>query len=243
MAERPTATRNDLSLYDRHGAAWWDDSSTAFRSLRSVKDFRFRALVARYGPRLDGIGLVDLGCGGGLLAIPLAERGARVTGVDISRPSLSTAAAEAHRRGVRCRFVQCDLRNTGLPEASADLVLLSDVLEHVTPPQDALAECARLLKPGGHAFVNTINRTIRARILAVTLAEGLGYVPCGTHDPALFVRPAELRSMAADVGLRCTSMIGESVRILPTLRARAIVLRPSRGLGVSYSAHFVKEPR
>jgi 2-polyprenyl-6-hydroxyphenyl methylase/3-demethylubiquinone-9 3-methyltransferase len=206
-----------------------------------VKAYPLRALERRWGARLDGLHLVDLGCGGGLLSLPLAERGACVTGIDLSGASLQAADAEAKRRGLAFRSATADLAQTPLADGCADLVVLSDVLEHVTPPRGAIDEAARLLKPGGRMYVNTINRTWRARVLAIWLAEGLRFVPPGTHDARLFVRPSELRQMAEDAGLRVESLAGEAPRLLATLRSRAIELRPSRSLAVGYGAFLSKE--
>jgi 2-polyprenyl-6-hydroxyphenyl methylase/3-demethylubiquinone-9 3-methyltransferase len=232
--------RNDLGIYERAAADWWNPSAPTFRSLHRAKEFHLEVLLAAWGPSLPGATLVDLGCGGGLLAVPLAERGAEVIGVDLGLEGLRAAAREAGRRGVPCEFLRADLTRTPLPPACADFVVLSDVLEHLPTPAAALAEASRLLKTDGQLFANTINRTWRARILAVTLAEQLRLLPPGTHDPRLFVRPDELVGAARAHGLRVESLHGERVRVLATVRGWAIRLKRCRGLGVSYSAFFVK---
>ncbi len=238
---RAARARNDLRIYDREAAAWWDSASPAFRSLHRVKDFHLALLARHWGERLDGRRIVDLGCGGGLLALPLSERGATVIGVDSSEGSVTAARAEARHAGASCRFLVADLVHTPFADGSADDVVLSDVLEHLDTPQQAIAEASRLLVPGGRLYVNTINRTLRSRCIAVSLAEGLGLVPRGTHDPALFVRPAELTEFAARAGLRTVRLIGEAPRLFTTLAKRAIALRESRSLAIAYSAFFVKE--
>src|SRR5690606_22381498 len=214
------AARNDLDLYDRFADQWWDPSSAAFRSLHNVKRHYLAVLAEAWGERLDGQRIADLGCGGGLLAIPLAERGAEVVGIDRSLPSLAVARRAAERRGLACRFTAGDIADAPLAGASCDAVVLSDVLEHVADPAAVIAECRRLLRPGGRLFVTTINRTRRAHLLAVTLAEGLGLVPRGTHDPAMFVRPAELRAMAEQVGLQVDALAGDSPRLWQSLVTR-----------------------
>ncbi len=232
-------TRNDLTIYDRHGDGWWRADDGAFRSLRAVNTFRLDWLLRHLPRPVLGMRVVDLGCGGGLLAVPLAERGARLIGLDLSRPSLRAAHARAPT-GVD--FACADVLRVPLADAVADLVLLADVVEHVPQWPRAVAQAARLLRPGGVLYVNTINRTRRARYLAVHLAEGLGLVPRGTHDPALFVRPRELCAIADMAGLRCHRIEGEAPRLFTTLRRRAIHLRPSRSLAVAYAALFVKNP-
>jgi 2-polyprenyl-6-hydroxyphenyl methylase/3-demethylubiquinone-9 3-methyltransferase len=233
----PTRTGNDLTIYDRHGDGWWREDDRTFRSLRAVSRFRLRWLLQRTPQTLAGALVADLGCGGGLLAVPLAAHGARVVGIDLSRNSL--AAARAHAGG-GALFVCADLTRCPLTDGCVDLALLADVLEHVAQWQAAVAEAARLLRPGGLLYVNTINRTKRARLLAVTLGEGLGLLPRGTHDPDLFVRPADLCAAAEASGLRCVALGGEAPRLLATLLAGEVKLRESRSLAVAYGAMFVK---
>lgn len=173
-------------LFDRAG--WWDPQCRAFGSLRSVSEFRLRLLADWLPGNWTGRVVVDLGCGGGLLGVPLAQRGARVIGVDLAR--------------------------------------------------QALAAAARLLRVGGHLFVNTIDRTLRSRVLAVTLGEGLGFIPRGTHQHAKFVRPAELDEFAASTGLRRVQRAGEGLALWATLRSGAVALRPSTSLAVAYAALY-----
>jgi len=230
--------RNDLDLYERYSDEWWDPRSSAFRSLRATKghhlDFLARTLPASDAARA----IVDLGCGGGLLSVPLARRGDRLVGVDLSPGSVVSAQRAADRARLDARFVQGDARRAPVSDACADLVLLSDVLEHVDDPRALFVEAARLVRPGGHLFTNTINSTRRAHLLAVTVAEGLGLVPRGTHDPALFVAPRLLDEAAAACGLERVAIEGEAPRLGRTIRTWTVHLRASRSLAVSYCALF-----
>ncbi|MCC6672462.1 MAG: methyltransferase domain-containing protein [Planctomycetes bacterium] len=233
--------RNDLTLYERHAAEWWDPRARAFASLRRTKEFQ-RAQLGRWlGPELAEALVVELGCGGGLLLCPLALHARAVVGIDLSLGSL--AAARDHlppgRRGL---FARGDALAPPLAGACADVVLISDVLEHVREPARMVAEAGRLLRPGGLLYVFTLNRTWRARLLAVHLAKGIGLVPRGTHDPALFLRPQEVRAMAQQAGLLPVHAEGAAPRLLDTLRSWAIALRPARALAVSYGMLFVKGP-
>lgn len=234
-----SARRNDLELYERHADQWWSADSRAFRSLRAVKEHQLARLRSLLGEASLGL-VVDLGCGGGLLGIPLAERAKLVVGVDRSAGSLRAASSEARRSARPCGFVQGDLLRAPLATGCADLVLLSDVIEHVEQPGAALAEAARLLRPGGFAFVNTINATRVARLLAVTVAEGLGLVPRGTHDARLFVSPARLTELASRAGLALRNLEGEAPRLWRTLARRAIHLRRSRSTRITFNALFEK---
>lgn len=233
---------NDLTLYERHAQGWWQEPAhAAFRSLRQVKALRLEQLEREWGGRLAAARVVDLGCGGGLLALPLAERGARVVGVDLSEGSLRAARSEARRRGIAASFLRADLRRVPLRSGSADLVLLSDVLEHVTDPASAVSEAARLLRPGGGLFVNTFDRSRAAALWVVHVAEGLALVPKGTHDARMFVRPAELESYARAARLRPVRLQRESPALLRTLLSWTIHLRESRR-GYAYTAFLEKEP-
>lgn len=229
---------NDLALYERAAGSWWDPRASEFRSLRAIQAARARRLAGTWGARLRGARLVDLGCGGGLLWAPLAEQGADVIGVDLSGASLRQA--RAHVGG---GVLRADLRRAPLIAGCADFVLLADVIEHVDRPEPALAEAARLLRAGGELFVSTINSTRRARFLAVWLAEGVGLVPRGTHDPRLFVAPQRLVALAAEQGLTLVELWGESVRPLRTLLRWTIALQVADDLSVAYCARFVRAGR
>jgi len=225
-------------LFDREG--WWDPDCRAFASLRRVSGFRFELLCRWLSGRWRGRTVVDLGCGGGLLAVPLAAAGARVVGVDRAPGALRAA----HARGERSMLpVIGDLQRSPLASACADVVLLADVLEHVESPAAAVAEAARLLRTGGHLFVNTINRTFRSRLLAIVLGEGLGFIPRGTHEHAAFVRPGELQRMARQSGLELVECVGETPRLWRTVREHSVVLRVSRSLAVGYAALFRRQRR
>lgn len=230
---------NDPTLYDRHADRWWVEGAGPFRSLQRVNRYRLAVVRRWFGGRIAGARVLDLGCGGGLLSVPLRDDGARLLGIDRSLPSL----AAARRQEAFATWVAGDAKSLPLADASVDLVLCSDVLEHVPGPARVLAEVARVLRPDGLAYVSTLNRTLRARLLAVTLAERIGLVPRGTHDPRLFLRPDELRAACADAGLRVERLAGEGTRLGATVRDWAIAPRPSRSLAVSYSALLARETR
>lgn len=222
-------------LFDR--ADWWDEGARAFASLRSVTTFRLELLRQWMPQGFAGRTVVDLGCGGGLLAVPLAREGAHVIGLDLAAKALRAARAQQPERLLAA---QADLAALPLAERSADVVLLADVLEHVDDPAAVVAQAAKVLRPGGALFVNTIHRTLRSRLFAITLGEGLGFIPRGTHQWRQFVRPDELDAMARAAGLVRVQRAGEAPRLLATLRAGAVVLRPSKSLAVGYAALFQK---
>ncbi len=228
---------NDLDLYEREAESWWDPTSHAFRSLHAVNSFRLRLLAEWLGTQFTGRTVVDLGCGGGLLAKFFVDSGARVIGLDISPSS----ARVASKHVAPATFVCADVLRAPIQDGVADVVLLSDVVEHVTDPARAVAEAARILRPGGVCFVSTLNRTWKARVFGVWLAEGLGLVPCGTHDARLFVTPSELSTWAAGDGLHVERLQGESLAWAATIRRWTVTLQRSTDTRVTYCASFRKD--
>ena len=233
--------RNDLDMYDRHASSWWDPTSRFAASLHGLNRLRLAHVMDEFGPNMQGMVVVDLGCGGGLFAEPLALRGAVVVGIDASAPSL--AVAQAHGVGIAgLRYELGDVRAPPVPSGCADLVCCADVLEHVDEWRRAVTAAAQLLRPGGKLYVSTINRTWRARLLAVYLAETLRVIPPGTHDPARFIRPSELTSAATAAGLHRPRYLGERLLIIPTLRAWAVRLAPGPSTAMGYAAWFQRGP-
>lgn len=225
---------NDLSIYSEFASEWWQPRSPRFRSLQNLTPFRLELITEACGD-LHGKTVYDLGCGGGLISIPLIERGANVTGVDLSGPSIEAARRASRGRG---RFIQGDITNLDFAPASADVVLLADVLDHISDYPKALAQAHRLVRPGGKVFVGTINRTTRAFIGAILLGEGLRLIPPGTHRFSMFIRPAELRRSANQVGLSHRRTFGERLDLFATLSRWAITMRRGSSLALAYSMVF-----
>ena len=225
---------NDLSIYERFASEWWEPQSPRFRSLQKVTEFRLQVIDNWFGS-VKGATVVDLGCGGGLLSVPMLERGANVIGVDLSSGSLETAKRMSNGKG---KYLQGDIRKVELPNGCADFVLLADVLDHIQDYFKALAEARRILKPGGLLYVNTINRTFRSWFFALLLGEGTGLIPRGTHDFRLFIRPHELAKAAKLQRFSLVEMQGEAPSISSTVRDWAITFRASNSKAVAYSALF-----
>lgn len=231
--------RNDLEIYEDNAAAWWSPTAREFRSLRSVGQYHLGLIEASWGAQLNDARVVELGCGGGWLALELDARGAHVSAVDRSKASIAAARQQSLIRCARARFFDSDLYFTPFTSGHFDFCVMTDVLEHLADPANALREAGRLLKPGGQLFVNTFDRNLVSALVVVHLAEGLGIVPRGTHDPKLFVRPRELAEYGASAGLDLLSLGWERPRLWQTLRTRVVQLRTSRR-GFGYHALLQK---
>ena len=202
----------DVARFAALAQAWWDPSG-AFAPLHALNPVRLayireRALVAfaRDGQArapFNGLRLLDIGCGGGLVAEPMARLGFQVTAIDAA-PEGSEAArvhADAQRLTIDYRAVTAEAL-VAAPEPPFDVVLALEIVEHVNDPRAFTADCARLLAPGGLLIMATLNRTLRSLALGKIAAEYLlRWAPVGTHDWRKFVTPGELRSVFAAAGL------------------------------------------
>ncbi len=192
--------RNDLTIYDAAAEQWWSDEIRWVRTLKNLVPGR----LGWFDRHIDWQGkrVLDLGCAGGFMAEALDARGARVTGIDPAERAIEAARAHAAARGRSIAYDTGVGEDLPYPDARFDAVVCVDVLEHVTDLGRVLAEVARVLAPGGLFLYDTINRNPLARLATVTLAEDvLRLLPRGTHDPALFIRPSELRRALAGAGL------------------------------------------
>ncbi len=227
--------RNDLGQYDDLAAEWWKPRGS-FAMLHWIA--AARAELIPPAPR-PGTVLADLGCGGGLMAPHARRLGYEHVGVDLT----TTALLQARARGVRP--VRGDVTRLPLADATAEVVVAGEILEHVADPVRVVQEAARVLRPGGRLVLDTIADTWLARLLVVELAERIpGLAPPGIHDPSLFVDPARLVRAAGEAGipLRLRGIrleVGSAVRWLLG-RAPAARLVPTRSLAVLFQGCGVK---
>ena len=145
---------------------------------------------------------LDVGCGGGYLSTLLASAGAQVTGIDLASGAIDAAKSRAQHDQLPIEYRQGDAMELPFPSGSFDLVVSTDVLVHVPNPRKAVSEMVRVLRPGGHIFFSSINRTWWARFVMLTLGERwLRIVPRGTHDAATFIAPKDLAVWFAEEGV------------------------------------------
>jgi 2-polyprenyl-6-hydroxyphenyl methylase/3-demethylubiquinone-9 3-methyltransferase len=192
--------RNDQTIYDRVADQWWSDEVRWVRTLKNLVPGRLKWFDRHF--EWSGKDVLDLGCAGGFMAEAMAERGARVTGIDPAAEAVAAARCHSSAMGLTTHY---DVgAGEALPYAAAnfDAVVCVDVLEHVANLSRVLAEIARVLRPGGVLLFDTINRNPIARLVTITVAEDvLRLLPKGTHDPALFIKPRELHHAIQGAGL------------------------------------------
>ena len=205
---------------------WWDPkgASAMLHTLNPVRLAYVRDRIAmhwqadEHGFRpLEGKSALDVGCGAGLLAEPLARMGAKVTAIDAAPELIEAAKAHAAGQGL-----SIDYRAVGveLLEVHYDLVTAMEVIEHVAEPQAFIDDLAARLAPGGLMILSTPNRTAWSKLLTITLAEGFGQIPKGTHDFDKFIDPDTMRGLLAHAGLEVIDFEG-------------IAMSPTRGLHLS----------
>ncbi|MEO8938459.1 MAG: bifunctional 2-polyprenyl-6-hydroxyphenol methylase/3-demethylubiquinol 3-O-methyltransferase UbiG [Burkholderiaceae bacterium] len=206
-ATTPNADPEELRKFGDLAHRWWDMSGE-FAPLHAINPLRLGWIAARAS--LQGARVVDIGCGGGILAESMAARGADVTGIDLSEKPLSVAALHGLESGIQVRYEKIAAEDLAAREPQRyDVVTCMEMLEHVPDPAAVVRACATLVRPGGHVFFSTINRNAKAYLFAVLGAEYLlRLLPKGTHDYQRFITPSELTRHARQAGLSMTSMTG-----------------------------------
>jgi 2-polyprenyl-6-hydroxyphenyl methylase/3-demethylubiquinone-9 3-methyltransferase len=203
-AAGPSVDIEEVERFSRMAADWWNPRGKfaplhRFNPVRLgfIRDRALASFGRDGGARrpFEGLRLLDIGCGGGLLSEPMARLGFEVTAVDASERNIGAAKAHAAEAGLDIRYLCSTIETLAEEDVTPfDVILNMEVIEHVADPGQFLKDCARMLAPGGLMIVATLNRTAKAMALAVIGAEHvLRWLPVGTHDWKKFVRPEELR--------------------------------------------------
>lgn len=224
----------EVAKFEALASRWWDKDSE-FKPLHDINPLRLDFIDARTG--LAGKRVLDVGCGGGILSEAMAHRGANVTGIDMGEAPLGVARLHAEESGVDITYRQVAVEAFADEHASSfDVVTCMEMLEHVPDPASVIEACSRLVRPGGHVFFSTINRTRKAHAFAIVGAEYvLKLLPRGTHDYAKFIRPSEMAAWCRASGLAVREQTGLTYN--PLLRQYRL---NSYDVSVNYMMHCRK---
>ncbi len=228
---RQNVDAGEVAKFDALAARWWDPDGE-FRPLHEINPLRLD-WIRQYAD-LNGRSVVDIGCGGGILAESMAAAGADVTGIDMAESPLAVARLHQVESGIDVDYRQTTAEELAATNAGQyDIVTCLEMLEHVPGPAQIIASVHTLLRPGGQAFFSTINRNPKSFALAIVGAEYvLKLLPAGTHEYRKFIRPSELDSWARDAGLELKASIG--MHYNPLTRDYSL----GAGLDVNYLMHF-----
>ncbi|MBY0264781.1 MAG: bifunctional 2-polyprenyl-6-hydroxyphenol methylase/3-demethylubiquinol 3-O-methyltransferase UbiG [Burkholderiales bacterium] len=222
----------ELDKFSELAHRWWDRNGE-FRPLHEINPLRL-GYIDRIAA-LKGKSVLDVGCGGGILAEAMAERGARVTGIDLADKPLKVAQLHLLESGLQIDYRRIAVEALAAESPAAyDVVTCMEMLEHVPDPASVISACAALLKPGGHAFFATLNRNPKSYLFAIIGAEYiLNLLPRGTHDYARFIKPSELSSQCRNAGLDTINLIGMTYNPL----TRIYALGADTGVNYILAAH------
>lgn len=225
---------SEIRKFESIAHRWWDPESE-FKPLHAINPLRLNYIDDR--AHLKNKRVLDVGCGGGILAESMARRGAKVTGIDLGEGPLSVASLHALDSQVEVDYQQIAVEALAEREAGQyDVVTCMEMLEHVPAPELVIRACAQLVKPGGNVFFSTINRNPKAFMLAVIGAEYLlSMLPRGTHEYAKFIRPSELEYAARQAQLSLKDISGMTYN--PMFQS----YRLGKDIDVNYLMHFTKE--
>ena len=212
VAHKTTRDEAEIEKFDRIASEWWDVNGE-FSMLHKINPVRLdyiKKLVLKHSSQktLKGLKILDIGCGGGLVSVPIHNMGANVTCLDASENNIKTARAYAKRKNLDIKFVHSEIENLKSRE-KFDVILALEIVEHVSDYQLFLSQAVKYLKQGGLIIISTINRTPKSLLLAKFVAEYvLRMVPAGTHDWNKFLKPSEIQHTMHELGLKQYAISG-----------------------------------
>jgi len=203
----------EIAKFEELASRWWDPDSE-FKPLHEINPLRLEYIDRRSS--LKGKTVVDVGCGGGILAESMALKGANVLGIDMGKAPLSVASLHKLESGAELEYQQITAEELADKEPGQyDVVTCMEMLEHVPDPASVIAACSKLVKPDGHVFFSTINRNPKSYLFAIVGAEYImQMLPKGTHDYSKFIKPSELENWARNADLHLRELTGMSYNLL-----------------------------
>ncbi len=198
----------EIDKFAALASRWWDPESE-FKPLHAINPLRLNWIIQQSGS-LAGKSVLDVGCGGGILAESMAKAGGKVTGIDLAQQSLTVAKLHGLESGIAVDYQTISAEDMAAQRpAGFDVVTCMEMLEHVPDPGSVVQACARLVKPGGHVFFSTLNRNPKSFLFAIVGAEYLlRMLPKGTHSYENFIKPSELAASARQAGLTVNQLAG-----------------------------------
>jgi 2-polyprenyl-6-hydroxyphenyl methylase/3-demethylubiquinone-9 3-methyltransferase len=227
------ADPKELAKFSELAHRWWDPAGE-FRPLHQINPLRLAWIEGK--ARLAGKAVLDVGCGGGILAEAMARTGARVKGIDLAERPLKVAELHRLESGVAVEYEAASAEDLATREPGRyDVVTCMEVLEHVPDPSSTVRACAALARPGGQLFFATINRNPKSYLFAIVGAEYvLGLLPKGTHDYAKLIKPSELARWCREAGLDVEGLAGMTYNPLTKVYALG------RDTDVNYMLHALR---
>ncbi len=203
------ADQTEIDKFSALAHRWWDPSSE-FKPLHAINPLRLAWIQEHVS--ISGKKVLDVGCGGGILAESMAVAGAQAKGIDLSEKALKVADLHSLESGVQVKYEYISAEDLAKKEAGEyDVVTCMEMLEHVPDPLSIIKSCAALVKPGGKVFFSTLNRNPKSYLFAIIGAEYiLRILPKGTHDYKKFIKPSELNEFIREAGLELNELIGLS---------------------------------
>lgn len=208
MPDNLNVNPEEIAKFEKVASQWWDIHGD-FKPLHQINPLRRNFIMSHVGNLFD-LNIIDVGCGGGILAESLARLGAKVTGIDMGQEPLNVAKLHALEAGIDVNYEKIPVEHKAQQHKEQfDIVTCMEMLEHVPDPSSIIQACSDMVKPGGYVFFSTLNKTAKSYLLAIVAAEKiLKLVPDDTHDWDKFIRPSTLIQWAEDAGLKCFDATG-----------------------------------
>ena len=234
MTQAQNVDPNEIKKFEDMASRWWDLEGE-FKPLHQINPLRLNYVLDNANG-LFGKTVLDVGCGGGILAESMAKEGAIVTGLDMGKEPLEVARLHALETGTKLTYIQSTIEDHAAENAGTyDVVTCMEMLEHVPDPASIIHAVAKLAKPGADVFFSTLNKTPKAYLFAIVGAEKLlKMVPEGTHDHNKFIKPAQLIAWAEQAGLKVRASAGLSYN--PLSKQYSL----NTDVSVNYILHFEK---